>query len=71
MTRCELCGELVNPIDPNTHQRVTGWERRAAAGSRKSGSDIVCREQQQAFAHAHCVRRQKMGLSAQQGSMVL
>lgn len=71
MTRCALCGTAVNPLDPNTHQRVIGWERRATASSRKSGSDIVCREQLQEFAHGFCVRREKYGLNPKQESMIL
>jgi hypothetical protein len=68
---CALCNQLVNPTDPSTHQRVIGWERRATAASRKSGSDIVCREQLQEFAHNHCIQRRKLGLSPQQESMIL
>lgn len=71
MTRCAECGEPVNPLDPSTYQRVQGWERKATATSRKSGSDIVCREAQQEFAHSHCIQRRKLGLSPGQGSMIL
>lgn len=71
MTRCAECGEPVNPADPNTYQRVEGWERKATSASRKSGSDIVLREPLQLFAHSHCITRRKMGLSPQQGSMIL
>jgi hypothetical protein len=71
MTKCAECGEPVNPIDPGVFQRVRGWERKATSASRKSGSDIVCREQLQEFAHNHCIQRRKLGLSPQQGSMIL
>jgi hypothetical protein len=71
MTRCAECGQPVNATDPNTYQRVQGWERKATAASRKSGSDIVLREPRQEFAHAHCIHRRKLGLSPQQESMIL
>lgn len=71
MICCAECGKQVNPADPNTYQRVAGWERKATSASRKSGSDIVCREQHQEFAHSHCIQRRKMGLSPQQESMIL
>lgn len=71
MTNCAECRKPVNPADPNTYQRVIGWERKALASSRKSGSDIVLREQRQEFAHAHCIHRRKLGLNPQQESMIL
>jgi hypothetical protein len=71
MTNCAECGKPVNPADPNVYQRIQGYERKALAASRKSGSDIVCRSPVQQFAHAHCVHRLKHGLSPTQESMVL
>lgn len=71
MTRCAECGQPVNPAAQGVFQRVQGWESKATGASRKSGSDIVCREQLQEFAHNHCVQRRKLGLSPQQESMIL
>jgi hypothetical protein len=66
MIRCELCRKPVDPTAPTTLQRITGWERRALASSRRGGSDIVMREHVEEFAHNNCVEKQRMGISVGQ-----
>jgi hypothetical protein len=71
MTKCALCGTGINPTASGVAQRVEAWELKATASSRKSGSDIIGRQQRQEFACSRCVRRVKDGLSPGQGSMML
>jgi hypothetical protein len=71
MTACALCGTGINPTAPGVAQRVIAWEVKATAASRKSGSDIIDRQQRPEFACPACIHRVKLGLSPQQGSMVL
>lgn len=59
---CALCGEQIEPADPLTWQRVTGWERKALAASRRRGSDIALREQLPEFAHSRCVNNHRLGI---------
>lgn len=67
---CHLCNEPVDPTARTTFQRVEGWERKALSASRKSGSDIVCREPREEFAHGHCVERVRSGIPVAQGSLL-
>jgi hypothetical protein len=71
MTKCALCGTGVNPLAHGVGQKVTGWEVKAIAASRKSGSDIVGRQQLPEFACPSCIRSVKLGLSPKQQTMVL
>jgi hypothetical protein len=50
MTKCALCGTGINPTASGVAQRVVAWELKATASSRKSGSDIIGRQQLQEFA---------------------
>jgi hypothetical protein len=67
---CALCNQEVDPSARTTFQRVEGWERKALSASRKSGSDIVCREPREEFAHSHCVDRQRSGVPISQESLL-
>jgi hypothetical protein len=71
MTKCSFCGTGINPASPGVAQRVVAWELKATAASRKSGSDIIDRQQRPEFACPACIRRVKLGLNPGQGSMVL
>lgn len=42
---CLYCKAPIRPDDPNTYRRVVAWERRSLTPSRRSGSDLVLREQ--------------------------
>lgn len=73
MTPCHYCGE---PVDLNdrlsVYQAVWGWER--SSGRRGSGahagSDIYGRRRFDRWAHAHCVRRERSGISARQEAIL-
>jgi hypothetical protein len=69
--KCALCGTGINPTAQGVGQKVTGWEVKAIAASRKSGSDIIGRQQVPEFACPSCIRCVKLGLNPGQGSMVL
>jgi hypothetical protein len=64
--RCFYCGEPVDPQARTTWRRVTGWERKAAASSRRGGSDIALRQPLQEWACMHCVDRLQNGVNAAQ-----
>lgn len=67
---CSLCGLPVDPRDPQTHRRIQGWERKSQGASRKSGSDIVLREQLPEFACFSCIFRLQQGISVGQESLL-
>jgi len=66
--RCEICGEPINPNDPNVWQAVHAWKR--VAGERVSGkhggSDFRNARPIQEWAHAGCLYLEKQGLLGQQ-----
>jgi hypothetical protein len=67
---CTYCGGVVD-LQPGQHyQRTVGWERKSQAASRKSGSDIVLREQRDEFACSTCIFRLQHGLAAEQESLL-
>jgi hypothetical protein len=68
--RCHYCGIPVNPFAPGTLQRVEGWERKAAAESRRGGSDIILREPREEFACSRCIVRLQQGLAPAQESLL-
>jgi hypothetical protein len=67
---CFYCGKSVDPTARETYRRVVGWERKAVAATRKSGSDIALREPRDDFAHAGCVALQREGIAIGQGSLL-
>ena len=67
---CALCHEPVDPLSRFTYRRIVGWERKATASSRKSGSDIALREPLDEFAHGHCVSLAKQRSSSGQASLM-
>lgn len=65
---CSYCGGPMDPSSPLVWRLVVGWERKATAQSRKSGSDIVLRQPREKYACDGCIGRMRMGLSpGQQG----
>jgi hypothetical protein len=65
------CGREVDPLSPNTYRRVAGWERKAIAATRKSGSDIVGREPLgEDFACDVCIGRIRRGVAPTQEAML-
>lgn len=68
--RCHYCGEPVDPLSRLTWRRVTGWERKAAASSRKSGSDIALRESRDEYACDRCVARIRRGVAPTQSALM-
>jgi hypothetical protein len=68
--RCHFCNEPIEPNARDTWTLIVGWERKATGQSRRAGSDIVLRERRDVFACGDCIRRQKMGLSVEQGSLL-
>lgn len=69
LSLCSLCRRPINPVASSTLQRITGWERRGFATSRRGGSDIVLREHLSEYAHSHCIERQRLGLPSAQMSL--
>lgn len=71
-TTCPFCGRSVDPTDPNTWQRVTGWQRMAGirASGKHGGSDIRLREPQQEWAHPACVTLTKDGIGVHQEALL-
>jgi hypothetical protein len=67
---CAFCGDPVDPLSRFTWRRVIGWERKAAATSRKGGSDIALRESRDEYACDVCISRQKNGLAPSQESFL-
>jgi len=66
---CTYCRAPVEPDASTTYTRVTAWERKSASASRRSGSDIVCRERQEEFACSTCIRQMKRGVAPVQGML--
>jgi hypothetical protein len=69
-TACHFCGDPVDPLARDTYRRVTGWERKALAESRKGGSDILLREAVDEFAHGLCILRAKQGVAVGQATLL-
>lgn len=67
---CFYCDEPVDPLSRTLWHRVVGWERKALAESRKSGSDIALREPRDEYAHDRCVRLAQQGLNPAQESLL-
>ena len=67
---CVYCRIAVDPRSHGTWRRVVGWERKADAASRKSGSDIALREAREEFACNACIALLKAGLSTRQESLL-
>ena len=67
---CVYCSEPVDPSHHTTWRRVTGWERKATAGSRRGGSDIVLREPRDEYACAGCIGLLQAGVILGQASLV-
>ena len=55
---CPFCFNPVNPEDPYSWQKVTGWERRRAQGGTNA---IALRAPLQEWAHPACVSLAKDG----------
>ncbi len=62
---CHFCGEPVDAVSRTTWRRVVGWERKAQASTRKSGSDIALREPRDEYACPDCVDRRRAGVVGQ------
>jgi len=69
-TACFYCGEPVDPFSRFTWRRVVGWERKATAVSRKSGSDIALREPRDEYACDVCISRLKLNVAPGQVSLL-
>jgi hypothetical protein len=69
MTRCTFCG---NEIDSSRdYRKVQGWERKATASSRKSGSDIRAREPVEGvWACRWCVDKLAAGVDPSQEALL-
>lgn len=65
---CHYCGAEMNVRF--MWKRIQGWEAKAQAGSRKSGSDIVLREPTGELACETCIGRLRRGVSPEQGKLV-
>ena len=63
---CHFCGEPIDPLSPTTWRRVQGWEHKAQAATRRSGSDIALREPLDDYAHNACIKLEKTGVGALQ-----
>jgi len=65
---CELCGEEINPNDPNVWQAVRAWKR--VSGERGSGkhggNDFRNAKPLQKWSHAGCLYLEKNGLLRQE-----
>lgn len=67
---CSFCSKPVDPFSRFTWRRVVGWERKAAAASRKSGSDIALREPRDEYACDVCVGKLRNGLAPMQEGLL-
>lgn len=67
---CVYCGDSVDPAAASTWRRIVGWERKASAESRRSGSDIAARTQTDFWACDPCVQRLKRGLNPTQQELL-
>lgn len=63
---CTYCGLDVDPRSRTAWHRIVGWERKATASTRKSGSDIALREARNEYACNECIQRLKRGVAALQ-----
>ena len=70
MIACHYCGHEVEAHSRNTWRRVSGWERKASAAARRSGSDIVLREPGDEFACNACIVLLKDGIAPGQESLL-
>jgi hypothetical protein len=68
--RCSFCLQPVDPAARTTYRRVEGWERKALADSRRSGSDIVLRQPLDEYACPVCISRIQAGLSIAQEALL-
>jgi len=68
--QCAYCGDPVDPTSRFIWHRVVGWERKAQAGSRKSGSDIALREPRDEYACNACIASRKGRVSRAQESLL-
>jgi hypothetical protein len=67
---CSYCGEPIDPFSKFTWRRIEGWERKATAESRRSGSDIALREPRDEYACDVCISKRKNGPDPDQGSLL-
>jgi recombinational DNA repair protein (RecF pathway) len=67
---CAFCGRPVDPNGYSVYRKITGWERKAHAESRRGGSDIVLREPMDELAHGLCVDRTRQGVNVNQETVV-
>lgn len=71
IVHCTFCRMQLDPDAPSTLRRVRGWEKRAIAGSRRGGSDVLLREPVgEVFACSPCVDALKNGRSPSQGALL-
>jgi hypothetical protein len=67
---CFYCGDPVDVQARTTYRRVTGWERKALAATRKSGSDITLRETLDEYACPVCISLRRDGIQPGQESLL-
>lgn len=67
--RCFYCLDPVDPQSSFVWHRVIGWERKAVAKSRRSGSDIALREPRDEYACNACISRLRGGVPATQNTI--
>jgi len=70
MPACHYCKTPIDPQSSRVWRRVHGWERKATASSRKSGSDITLRQPSEVYACDDCIRRLKRGLAPTQATLM-
>ena len=66
--RCKICGDPIQPNDPNAWQAVHAWERVAheRSSGKHGGNDFRNAKPLQQFAHAGCLYLEKRGLLGQE-----
>lgn len=68
--KCQFCPkEITDPTGRGFFERVTGWQTKGAAESRKGGSDIVLREGTGEFACGECILKMKQKVNAAQAAL--
>ncbi len=65
---CTFCSGTVDVR--LAYRRVSGWERKATAQSRRRGSDVVLRKAHDEFACPVCIVRAKSGLNVKQEALL-
>jgi len=64
MAQCEFCKKYVDAMAYGTFRFVSGWEENRRAGGTHA---ISLPQRQDRFAHAHCIDKERRGLTNQGG----